>query len=128
MPGTIDCDGNPNNGCECSTPSCCGATCQTTHSNGLGQLYYDCAPLGVPGLPATYTPVMATEARNAWPFAGIDSTGTCGMGMNGSTCLARQTATSCAVWCYTKSLAGRVHLNTASTTCPCPTTLDPTWD
>jgi hypothetical protein len=39
-------------GCDplaCMTPACCGDICQTTHSNGAGQTYYDCNPIGAYG-------------------------------------------------------------------------------
>jgi hypothetical protein len=34
-------------GCTCNTPGCCvdAGTCQTTHSNGFSQSFYDCNPL-----------------------------------------------------------------------------------
>jgi hypothetical protein len=110
------------------TPSCCGTSCQTTHNNGLGEPYYDCSPLGTPGLPSTYTATMASEARTAWPNAGTDNMGTCGNGANASACIGRATAGSCAVWCYTKGLAGYVHLNLVNNQCYCPTTSDPSWN
>ena len=47
--GLIDCDGNQapdTDGCECATPACCGASCQTTHTDGVGQSFYDCNALG----------------------------------------------------------------------------------
>jgi hypothetical protein len=71
---------------------------------------------------------MANEARAAWPFSGADSAGTCGNGMNASSCIARATANTCAVWCYTKGLAGYVHLDSTSNTCTCPSLADPTWN
>jgi hypothetical protein len=48
------------NGCECATPACCGANCQTAHSNGVGQTFYDCNPTG------TFTIASATEACVAY--------------------------------------------------------------
>ena len=47
--GHSDCNAGsaPNlDGCECATPQCCGTGCQTTHSNGVGQNFYDCFTLG----------------------------------------------------------------------------------
>src|SRR5262249_47553078 len=110
QPGYIDCDQTPpnTNGCECSTPMCCGAACQPVHSNGLGQTYLlMCVALGTPGNAATYTVAMATAAQQAWP-AGTDSTKTCGNGSNAAACVTRTGASTCAVWCYTKVLAGHV--------------------
>jgi len=112
-------------GCECATPFCCGNGCATIHSNGLGQNYFDCFPLGTPGSAGTYNLTMAQEARAAWPMAGTDSTATC----PGSQAAAfRQTSTMCAVWVYSGSLAGYVHLNAANNSCLCPSGSDPTWN
>jgi hypothetical protein len=33
-------------GCECPTPGCCATKCETTHSNGIGNLFYDCVNAG----------------------------------------------------------------------------------
>jgi hypothetical protein len=102
---------------------------QTQHNNGLGQSYVDPAhPLGTPGQAATYTSTMANDAANAWPVSGTISTATCGSGPTASQNVMKQTATSCAVWAYTKSMAGHVHLNTANNNCSCPTTSDPAWN
>jgi hypothetical protein len=55
-------------GCACNTPACCATsgatpgaggpayTCETTHSNGVGESFYDCEPAG------TYTLAQATTA------------------------------------------------------------------
>ena len=126
-PGFADCDGSPENGCECAGNLCCFGGCAPPHVNGLGQSFDDCAPSGVPGDPATYSLQLAQAARAAWPVAGSDSTGTCGVGGNAAAAVIRQTATSCAVWVYTKTTAGYVHLNNAGSACICPTISDPTW-
>src|SRR5208282_5635146 len=49
--------------CSNGQPACPSGACQTTHSNGLGQNYYDCNPLG------TYTSVTATEAGSAYELS-----------------------------------------------------------
>jgi hypothetical protein len=95
-----------------------------SHSNGLGQTYLDCAPLGTPGVASTYTVSMASKARAAWPFTGTDSDSSCG-GIPGL--LYRKTTTSCAVWVYTTGGAGRVHLNTVDNTCYCPISGGVVW-
>jgi hypothetical protein len=122
-----DCDGNvQTNGCECAGSSCCSGGCAPPHINGLGQSFSDCAPLGVPGNQLTYSAGMAANARAAW-LPGNDFTVTCGTGGNAAFAAVRQTPFSCAVWVYQKTLAGYVHLNAASSTCFCPTAVDPTW-
>jgi len=127
-PATADCDGDAGTGCECAGNLCCAGACEPPHTNGLGQSFDSCEALGTPGVEATYSLSLATSARAAWPSPGSDSSGDCGSGGNASACIARATGTSCAVWCYTKSLAGYVHLNAASTTCSCPTAgVDPQW-
>jgi hypothetical protein len=64
-PGRSDCDlqAPDTNGCECATPACCGGSCQTIHSDGVGQNFYDCNPLG------TNTDAEATEACVAYALS-----------------------------------------------------------
>ncbi|MBI2393521.1 MAG: hypothetical protein HYV09_28335 [Deltaproteobacteria bacterium] len=107
-------------GCECEGNACCGPSCQTKHPNGVGQFYFDCRALGTPGSPTTYTLAMAEAARAAWPPSGTDGAGTCGVGAKAALCVSRQTASSCAVWCYTNTVAGYMYANTTSTACYCP--------
>jgi len=105
----------------------CGGNPPPPHVNGLGQVMNDCSPLGVPGNASTYTLTLATAARAAWPYAGTDSNGMMGTGPRAAYCVARQTATACAVWAYSGPVAGYVHLNTASSQCYAPTSTDPVW-
>jgi hypothetical protein len=95
----------------CAGTGCCGDSCQTTHSNGLGQSFYDCNPLG------TLTLASATAAANAWDIgtASFDMSATCGGG-----CYGRQTASACAVWCYSGSFTGKVSRNDINNACLCP--------
>jgi hypothetical protein len=45
--GRVSDDGGEDAGvCECTTPACCGSSCQTTHTDGEGQSFYDCNALG----------------------------------------------------------------------------------
>ncbi len=131
--GFANCDGNAGNGCECTGNICCSGACEPAHQNGLGQGYDDCSPLGVPGTNSTYSYTLATEARNAWPMSSAgDADCICGTGST-TTCVWRQTATSCAVWEFhsasgASSPAGHVNLNTANNNCYCPASTNPTWD
>jgi len=70
---------------------------------------------------------MATEARAAWPFSGTDAPCSC-TGPGSPACVYRKTSTSCAVWVYTSTAAGHVHLNTVDSSCICASTSDPTWN
>ena len=122
--GFANCDGAIGDGCECAGNLCCSGACEPPHVNGVGQPFDDCAPLGVPGSEATYSKALAMKARAAWPFAGVDMDCTC---TGNAQCVYRKTATSCALWVYTKSASGHVALNVASNTCFCATVNDPTW-
>jgi hypothetical protein len=113
--GQIVCGGAVRSCCA-GTACCAGGSCQTAHSNGLGQTFYDCAPLG------TLTFDAATAAADAWS-AGT----TYGLFFSGN-CLGRQTAGACAVWCYDGLFAGRVHENLLSIECLSPSVVDPTWN
>jgi hypothetical protein len=65
-PGHVDCNavnGPDTDGCECTTPACCGTSCQTTHDNGVGQSFYDCFPLG------SHSSQSAMEACQAYAQA-----------------------------------------------------------
>jgi hypothetical protein len=65
-PGHLDCNavnGPDTDGCECTTPGCCGTSCETTHHDGLGHDFYDCFPFG------THTPQTAMEACQAYATA-----------------------------------------------------------
>jgi len=106
-------------GCAGGTACCAGPSCPPAHDDGLGQAYFDCAPLGDPALPASYTPAMAQEAAQAWAPAGSAAT-TCA-GCVGWWDAARM---SCAAWCYGGpsgySLPGLVHLDPSGAGCVCP--------
>ena len=56
-------------GCECTTPACCGTSCETRHSDGVGQSYYDCNPLYVTSPSCTFTENAAIEACKAYATA-----------------------------------------------------------
>jgi hypothetical protein len=100
---------------------------QTQHQNGVGQTYSNDTPLGTPGHASSYNVTMAIGAANAWPQTGIVSSATCAVPRN-TQMVMKQGTDACAVWAYTGTMAGHVHLNTANNTCNCPTTTDPTWN
>lgn len=119
--GTVDCGG----GC-CAGSACCGSSCQTVHSNGVGQSYYDCNALGQPGNPSTYSLTIATEARAAYPLpGGRDVATTC---PDGSHVLVRYDDSRYALWQYDGPLAGHVTVNDAGNGGLCPTLASATWD
>ena len=91
-----------------------------THSNGIGQSFYDCVPAG------TYDLTQATAAANAWPVAAVSTfTAACGTGM----IYCKQAAAQCACWAYSGNRVGLVRLNDVSATCYCPGLIgNPSWD
>ena len=146
--GFDDCDASSGNGCECHTdpaaPACCATTmCQTMHSNGYGGNYYDCNPLGQPGV-SGYSSVMANEAALSYTGQSGTSSGGWSCTANGGTDFANsicKTAGSgnkgtCTCWVYD---AGGAYLNRlghtyhssgvgSDTGCLCVLSTDPTWN
>jgi hypothetical protein len=115
----------------------CGApdagTC-ALHSNGLGESYSSCSPLGSVGVASTYTLGMATQAASSWPGGGTISNMYCAYVTGTADVVQQLTASQCAVWVYDTSLAGYVALTTGTgscgSACCCPTgsTTDYTWN
>jgi len=97
------------------------------HTNGIGQTFVYCAPLGMPGVSSTYTIELARAARSSWiPTV----TGTLS-DFELSACVERQIWKSDgsakladAVWCYAGSTAGHVY---SGLPVRMPTTSDPAW-
>jgi hypothetical protein len=87
-------------GCECATPGCCSGACQTTHTDGVGQSYYDCNSTG------TFTEVTATEACTAFAASvggtAADCSGgwTCSGSSTQYVCYGTKNATVCADYCW----------------------------
>jgi hypothetical protein len=125
-PGHLDCNavnGPDTDGCECTTPACCGTSCQTTHDNGVGQSYYDCSPQG------TYNSGTAMEACQAyatgmnanpancsagWNCTGVDTQSVCYTTNGGNS------GTDC--WNYAGTNTGRVD------DFACPSSKISTWN
>lgn len=123
--GWSDCDQSPpnSNGCECQTPSCCaGGTCQTAHSNGVGQTFYDCQP------PGTYTESEAMAACLA--FTG--SSTQCQAAPMGVFCSSRgicsNGAATCWCWTYAGTGAGTVEKQTGFCPSTCPSANGTMWN
>jgi hypothetical protein len=91
---------------------------------GLGQAFFDCAPLW------TYDEGQAEAAARAWRPSGarVDDLELLCRGCVGW----RDGTSACAVWCYgtgpSDPLRGRVGLNTLSAVCVCPTAGAPYWN
>lgn len=113
--GDAGSDANPD--CGASSTACDGG-CLTVHSNGVGQTFTNCVPLGIINL------AQALEACAA--FAGdagactIDPI-TCGGGDQ----VCSSGSSTCACWRYSGSSAGKVG---QTTTCQCLGSNSPTWN
>jgi hypothetical protein len=130
--GLIDCNAGTapdTDGCECATPGCCsGGVCQTTHSNGVGQSFFDCNKLG------TYNQTQAQAACEAFAGAGQCKKGTaCCGGLSAlGACLGTTDSSECGTsggncrcWQYSGTSEGTVQ-----TTCSasCGASGDPGWN
>ncbi len=126
LPGWSDCDSASTNanGCECETPACCsGGVCQTAHSNGVAQTFFDCVPLG------THTEAQAMAACTA--FTGNTSLcveapfGACGSGRE----VCSNNARTCQCWQYAGKASGTVETR-IGIVCrtACPTGQGPMWN
>jgi hypothetical protein len=113
-------------GCECATPGCCGNSCQTAHTNGVGETYYDCNPV------STFTLVTATEACTAFAPTVLGTAANCSSGWtcpgdkNSYVCYGTGSGASLACvdycWAFATGEAGEVF------TCSCPhTSVGSTW-
>jgi len=130
----------------CPTAVCCsggaGPACQVLHSNGVGQAFYDCAPLG------DYSQTLAVEACVA--YVGAANSGDCttpqsayvctvtpdaGVGPAEAICTVGEPSTiECACWTF-QGVDGYVYqAPTAGAPCYCPLATDggagdfPVWN
>ncbi|HEX3770049.1 MAG TPA: hypothetical protein VHV30_04260 [Polyangiaceae bacterium] len=109
-------------GCACNTPSCCGTSCQTAHSNGLGNSFYDCARLGT-----VDASTQAFEACSASKDASAQCSGgwTCSGSTTQFVCDAPSTSAkgACArCWAYAGPQTGTVQ------DCSCPGVVIGNWN
>jgi hypothetical protein len=121
--GWLDCDAAGTNvdGCECPTPGCCGAACQSTHHDGLGHTYYDCVAAG------TYDREQATEACAA--FTGDATLCHAATACNPTKTVCSDGGPSCACWSWSGPVSGHVEdSGQPAPACPCPSANSPTWD
>jgi hypothetical protein len=123
-----DCNGASGantDGCECNTPGCCSSACQTSHSNGVGNTFYDC------NAPKTFDTVSAMEACTAWAQANGGTAANCSDGWKcnnqgpSMVCYGNTSGKSCQDYCwgYSGSQAGALYA------CSCPNqALSQTWN
>jgi hypothetical protein len=130
--GRVDCNAATapdTDGCECATPGCCSSgACQTIHSNGTGQNFYDC------NAPATHTAAAAAAACGAFGggsscktssvcCGGLSALGLCLGTTDSSVC--GSAGGTCHCWQYSGTNPGTVQ-NGCSAACGAAS--DPTWN
>ena len=125
-PGFSNCDtAAPDlGGCECATPSCCGSSCATTHTNGVGQSYFDCVDAG------TYNQTQAGKACTAYTNDQFACTaGSCIGDAGDLVVCGSPDGGACACWDYTGTDTSYVFKSNAPDAgCFCPNTIDPKWN
>jgi hypothetical protein len=99
-----------------------GCAAAVQHTNGVGGIYFDCAPDG------TYGP---SEAQAA---CASSSMGTCAAQMivcgvaDTETLECASTSNTCVCWTYQPPDTGHVRLSALGAFCQCPTGTDPAWN
>jgi hypothetical protein len=89
-----------------------------THSNGLGQTYVYCRPLGTPGPESSsYTVGMALAAANAWPNSTLATLQQCVAGNVQATAMI-DGVLHLATWQYLGPPTGFVHVGPLPGSCP----------
>jgi hypothetical protein len=122
--GWSDCNSAAPNaaGCECNSPACCdGGACQPQHSDGFGDTFYDCTPLG------QYTSTLALEACTAYTGNAHECASfPCrNPGMGPIICSSQALSKDCLCWSFGGSNVGLVDNaggppGDAGTNCFCP--------
>lgn len=103
-----------------ATAGPCGGNPYVQHSNGLGQSYFDCNPLGLPGNPSTYNISMAVAAAAAWDQTATQSTTTFNCVTTSPGVRVASGTLGTAIWVYTTLHAGRIRLFLPGETLLCP--------
>jgi hypothetical protein len=127
--GSSDCNylTAPNtDGCECATPACCsGGACETTHSDGVGQTFYDCVAS------KTYTQAQAQAACIAYTgnglFCVVPSPAFC-LAQTNSVCSNVPGASTWYCWEYAGPSPGTVQKALLANSVACPASGDPSWN
>jgi hypothetical protein len=116
-------------GCECAGTGCCAGKCQTAHSNGKSNSYYDCSASG------TYNQGQAAEACAALAGSSACSSSTvpcnCLLVLCGSQAqsVCASSGGKCYCWQYAGPNAGTVQeTNGSSCSASCGSTSDSAWN
>jgi Notch-like protein len=127
---TQDCDGMNGNGCECVGTGCCNTACQTQHSNGVGQNFYDCQPLN------TFDATQALQACAAntgnaalcTDFGNVCDTDADALNTPDTSIVCSTGAADCTCWSYSGLAPGFAYNDAGAATCFCVLPGDPTWN
>jgi hypothetical protein len=119
----VDAGGPDLDGCECAGNGCCAGACQTAHSNGAGQSFYDCVALG------TYNVTQATAACNAWLLGDAGTCSSIGCTANAGTAVCVNSGGTCKCWKYDPGTSGsNGTVSTSTSSCICPNASHPAWN
>ena len=121
-PGWDDCNaeaGSNTDGCECATPMCCGSSCAATHSDGVGDTFYNCNAVGAPTQSAALAACAAytgdpSACSGSWTCNGVSTVSVCYQLSDGG----------CGDYCWNYSGAD----NGVVTDCSCPGTKVGPWN
>jgi len=124
-----NCDGDlMGTGCECVGGGCCGTSCQTQHSNGQGQNFYDCNPLSTFNVNQAFGACAASTGNPAQCAdlgvvcdTNLDSTDDSAMVCSTGT-------TDCICWAYDGPAAGYTYNAPGDNGCFCALPGDPSWN
>lgn len=118
-------------GCECATPGCCGTGCQTSHSSGIGQSFYDCVEAGTHTQPqARAACVTFTGDAGACKTSSAccdDSLGLC-ITVQSTDAICGAASGTCHCWSYLGHDSGTVQTPDAGCAEICPSAGDPGWN
>jgi hypothetical protein len=108
-------------GCECTTPACCGTNCQTIHDDGLGHPFYDCRPLGTYDVNSAIAACQAYAASIQGSPANCTGDWTCNHPNTMMACYSASYNICTMCWNYSGMGTG------LTTSCECPASTIGTW-
>jgi hypothetical protein len=106
--------------------------CETAHSNGVGDTFYDCIAQGVYDINQASAACLAftSNAQYCMPGGFYTCTDANDAGLGDMLC-SDTSPTACDCWGFTGAIAGHVSHEAAGANncaCPYPTTLYPSWN
>ncbi len=98
-----------------------GCAAAVQHTNGVGGVYFDCAPGGTYGASEAQAACASSSKGTCAP-----QTIVCGLADN-ETLECATTSSTCVCWTYQPPDTGHVRLSALGALCQCPTGTDPAW-